>query len=777
MVSAGVLITGALWYGRMTEAVRGEDIAALYAALTERAIVAYHTGDGGIEWPTNHTVRAFAENSVFRGAVLDGLRAMATNEPEASGIRVWWISPPQPGAEFDWPSDGGEFAACETAWRQVDIETNYVGTSAYYRVWYEPDAASNAVCPFLTTSTRVLPATRVWPGTSPTNIPLPLVLFPHASPDPAVMFPTGHWFTAVNTNGLRAYKYGSEKWVGVDGETIGIRAVAGDGAGFAADPDELEFGWLDTDPKTAALDSLSSATNLMLSALYEVHADGRNSAWFAVTDAESSGLTPNLVVSPKKLALGEGGKKTFTVRPRDAIPSGVSHTAHFTAYGGVDVNVVPFGTGFNVDDYLFTANNWNTPVTIYVAALDNGLPGNSAGLIGMEYRGETAWLAVEISDNGDEGAADLTADPVLVSVGKLGSGSVDISAAVATNIRISASSQIRRDDLDEARSGLTNLFRTVAWVPFGELRFSNAVETVWGVVNETTNLVYSEEATSEGLWDALVALLSESVSSGPYYETNPVLATATLSVELEQQVSFFNTDPPDTDYDADGYLLGSFTARQYSGCSLPYPSDAAVTNGYVRKISVYAVAEGAELGLAPYCYGITVATNFATRTDSFTSYNATPDAFSALHLGALSHIALFSDTVVPAPPAGTFDQVSYDKAVNRPGVEAYRMAHLATVSDPSSPDGKHFTLGTDSLAELSESWALLPRGVQETVITWVEYGDTDTWTFDTAAADQTVTVLGFLVFVEWNWVHENPAAPFTPATHTPEWITANTNAP
>ena len=253
-------------------------------------------------------------------------------------------------------------------------------------------------------------------------------------------------------------------------------------------------------------------------------------------------------------------------------------------------------------------------------------------------------------------------------------------------------------------------------------------------------------------------------------------AAATLSVELEQYAYFFPSDPPYTYYDADGYLLGSFTARKYSGCSLPYPSDAAVTSGYVRKMSVYAVAEGAELDLAPYCYGITAPTNYTTRTDSFTSYNATPDAFSALHLGALSHIARFSDTVVPAPPTGTWDRVRYRKAVNRPGVEAYRMAHLATVSDPSSPDGKHFTLGTDSLAELSESWALLPRGVQETVITWVEHGDTDTWTFDTAAANPTVTVLGFLVFVEWEWQHM-ARTPFAPTPHTPEWIIANTNAP
>jgi len=757
MTSLGVAITGILWYQRDNNQISAEDIAELYAAFNERVHVAYHiggspTGVKELEWQTK-IVPWYAKASVVHGDIMSGIRGMILSNM-TTDIKIWWIAPPTDTTEFEWPMDGDTLAQAETSWVAYRTGTNFYGGHATF---CRPSAPSNAVTPWLTTSTRAVKRNRILPTITPTNYPLANLLYDHAKPIQDTMFPYGNWFVAVTTNSIwKAFKWGFEEWVCT--EEISISKIAG-ASSFSLSKNKISLSYFSEDPLAVTVYNSSTATNLMLSALYEVHADGRNSAWFAVTDAETAGLSPNLVVSPRTLTVAEGGSSTFSVRPRDGIPAGSPiRSVSLSAAGAV--SVWP-------STLLFGNNNWGTPQTVTVSAPYNALPGNSAGLIRLDYMGETAWLAVEISDNGGDGETTLEAGNTIYDVAKGGSVEVSFDADLSTNVTVTASYNITSNDLNETRAALTNLYRTIAWVPFEEMACASGIEMSSFVVVVGTNIPYVAQSTSEVVWGIARDMALANKITEPS-ELNSKLLNINASLDFVRGYSTLHEEPYD-DYGGIGMTLKT---RKFSGCYLPYPSWYAVQTGYVSRVKIFAVAECA----APQ-ETLTASISAYQLLDpnvsyTFTALNNWVTANNNMTLGVLPHLAEKSCLVSGVIHTGAVDHVYWMEEAFARVNSKYKLALIKDVTSPTISD-LYFDIGIEFPTELQWNNSYEQTQRATTIIETVygegegEYRVIDE--LQEILTQQEISVLGFVVVVEWDWRHANTKHQFVPDTYTPEW--------
>ena len=767
LTSLGVAITGILWYQRENNQISAEDIAELYAAFNERVQVAYHTGVNELEWQTN-IVPWYAKASVVHGDIMSGIRGMILSNM-TTDIKIWWIAPPTGGTnttEFEWPLDGDTLAQAETSWVAYRTKTNiiYGGHTTYCR----PSAPSNAVTPWLTTSTRAVKRNRILPTITPTNYPLANLLYDHAKPIQDTMFPYGNWFVAVTTNSIwKAFKYGFEEWI-VDTNEISISKIAG-ASSFSLSTNKLALSYFSEYPLAVTVYDSSTATNQRYAALYEATALDKNTIRFAVTDANSGAVTPNLLC-PIELTVPEGGENVFTVRPRNPIPTHLSFVVNIESWGcNVSPNLIRFGR---------FGTPYDTPVSVTVTAHDDDCPCDYAGIVKLTYRSTDTWMTINITDSGGDGEttnALLQAGDTIYDVAKGGSVEVSFDADLNTNFTVTASYNLTINDLNETKAALINLYRTIAWVPFDEMACASGIEMSSFVVVVGTNIPYVAQSTSELLWGIARDRALANKTTEPS-ELNSKLFDINASLDFVRSYSTLNDEP----YDDWGGIGMNLKTRKFSGCYLPYPSWYAVQKGYVSRVKIFAVAEckapqktltanvSADQMIDPYVsYTFTALNNWVTANNNMT-------------LGVLPHLAEKSCLVSGVVHTGAVDHVYWGEGAFTKVNSKYKMALIKDVTSPTI-SSLYFDVGIEFPTEVqwNNSYEQTQRGT--TIIETVygegegEYSVIDE--IQEILTQQEISVLGFVVVVEWDWRHANTKHQFVPDTYTPEWIIANTNAP
>jgi hypothetical protein len=220
-VSAGISITGVLWYTR-GPGVHGEDLAAVTAAVTERA-VAYHTGTNDYAF-TSNVVQSGVSWSPLYDTVLCAARNMATNSPK-SVPALFWLD-----TSAGIPVDGDAIATGNAEWHVALTDTeSYTDTNRADRTFYSYHVAPTTNCTdgLPTTATR-LPSDGInlMPGVSVTNLPLCALFYDTATAQLGADFEydPGNWWTRIGM-GTNAYKYVCEKVVS-NALTVASRAVA-----------------------------------------------------------------------------------------------------------------------------------------------------------------------------------------------------------------------------------------------------------------------------------------------------------------------------------------------------------------------------------------------------------------------------------------------------------------------------------------------------------------------------------------------------------------------
>ena len=79
LVTAGILIAGALWLGRKDAQVRGEDMAECLSALAERQALCALTGTNAPAWPTNRVTPYVLWSQTYNGLLVPA-RTLALDE-------------------------------------------------------------------------------------------------------------------------------------------------------------------------------------------------------------------------------------------------------------------------------------------------------------------------------------------------------------------------------------------------------------------------------------------------------------------------------------------------------------------------------------------------------------------------------------------------------------------------------------------------------------------------------------------------------------------------
>lgn len=770
LVSAGIMITGVLWYDRPAPYVSGEDLAELTAAVNERLAIGYLTGTNSPTYPSN-AILPWIEWRGLYDSVLVRARAIATNAP-AELPAVWFLDASEP-----LPASGDLLVRNGCFWAITAVQTNKhpEGAQTNYTWRLFSDTNHSDAIPATSTRRSFGPPYITFPPAASNSYPFSEFFYPETNAVRGFSgsWKNGNWWTGIGM-GTNVYKWGCENWHGIYGEDLAITYIDGDG--FALSTNTVHIPYTDTSFHYIDAASTQTATNRLYAALYSVSASGRDSARFAVSDGGSD-LALNIVLSDKTKTVSEGSTATFTVRPRDEIPSGSPiRSVSLSAAGAV--NVWP-------STLLFGNNNWGTPQTVIVSAPDNALPGDSAGLVKIIYQNTIAYLAVKIIDD-DGGYDDIKLDDSLITTTKGAAGEVGVGLVNgSTNFYVTTGKWITSNNLNEARNVLTNLTRTIYVCPSSALAYTNCAET-W----TSTNINWSVATNCPAVlpWDPyeqFAGLVFTAVPATNYTDSVWNGRLGSYHAELYRwdlgawwDGNGWFGDGPGWAYQWYADFNATLRSKYLTGCSLPYPSDYAIANGLVSRVTVYAVAYNEASVNDNLTYPLDG--NYYIGIDETLTWfeldgsNPEPNDWDGINLGFIDKVA-----ELPSVPTNVCSKYRYDGFAGMP-IDAAGLpiagARLSLVGTFAAGAGcKDFAFGTQALVppDPAPDYRYSHTGI-ETYSTLREAPDTldEQWAVE---FDRNIVVTHFVVIVDWNWTHCNPSRPFVPTPHTPEW--ASTNAP
>ena len=474
LVSAGIMITGVLWYDRPAPYVAGEDLAELTAAVNERLVIGYLTGTNSPAYPSN-AILPWIEWDGLYDSVLGRARAIATNAPLVLvnfGVdwselpAVWFLDASEP-----LPESGDLLVSNGCFWAITGVRNNThpEGCQTNYAWRLFSDTNHFDALPATSTRRSFGPPYITHPPSASTSYPFSEFFYPKTNAVRGFSgeWKNGNWWTGIGM-GTNVYKWGCEKWHGPDNDDLTITQIYG---GFTFSPTNISIPYGDTSFHPVAVQSVVSATNQMYAALYSVENPNKETVCFAVSD---SGTPPtmNIVLSDLTKSVTEGSTATFTVRPA-ANPAPYSRVMSIATAGDISLNPTT---------KIWTSNNWETAETITITAVDNDTGGDSAGIVRILYNNVANYLAIGIVDD-DGGYDDIKLDDSLITTTKGAAGEVGVGLVNgSTNFYVTTGKWITSNNLNEARNVLTNLTRTIYVCPSSALAYTNCAET-WTSTN------------------------------------------------------------------------------------------------------------------------------------------------------------------------------------------------------------------------------------------------------------------------------------------------------
>ena len=747
-VSAGLIISGSLWYQRQGCHARGEDVAELMSATIERREIAYLIGDDTPSFSPNNISVTPMWSTVYND-ILDAARTLALTNSGATlsypaRFGIYWLP------KTETIDDGETICSYSAAWQVSEIVTNISGVPIYMYALTQP--TNNCVDGVRVTAAYAINSEfTLRPDIAPSNFPVSIYFFNTNGSSAA--WGTGSWWVDVGNGTNNVPFYSCEIWPVV--EVTGIA-----GAGFSVSPDKLLTLKQSNDVEAATITSTrdSSATTYG-SEIFKISRKGFDDAYFAATDYGGSTTNNALnVVSPQYSILEGTAVGPFQIIPRLPIEIGESNRVVITRLFGSGSMVLYRGTQENdLDFYIFKNSNAGQ---YYIRAETDADNRDDVMLYSITYLGETHYCTAIQNDNGTPDEMLIAPSFNKVSVG----GSTEFNATIKRDPPsvLEYDQSLKKINLDQASNVLTNMYRTIALCPADYAVCSNKTTRVWGS---------SDSGGVSGVYD------DPTDSAAEYWGTAGTMTLTSTQTNLDANVyligrcrrnvryfkrklSFVDTAAEDMFVTIWSYY-GEFVGEYCEGIDLQYPSKYACESGLVSKVTVYCV--------------------ISTHID--------PDAF----IPAMYHSVHENWTITGTAGSGWFSEDlglgidlsgRYPELVNTTGskthwpvyitdgvppiVKAYKIYEIANPTNTVS-----FDFGIDALP------AALPTARMESAYTYHEESVVDAIndSEDIWESDISLYASASVVVVEWAWTHMNPAAPYESDPYTPAWITANTNAP
>jgi hypothetical protein len=348
-----------------------------------------------------------------------------------------------------------------------------------------------------------------------------------------------------------------------------------------------------------------------------------------------------------------------------------------------------------------------------------------------------------------------------------------------TNGGVYASQYVRSNNLIEVKTVLQELSDIVAVIDYTELSVSNSTRYKFGgttnAFDSTTAGVYAKSDVVTGA-NNLLATSTGTDSAGADNEHFSISVLGTVQ-------SFVSATPANDNSSLSVDVLGY--ARINEGCSLPYPSDWAITNGYVNGYDVYAVwvcQHGARLrgGVNSTIDAIAEPVSY-TNLVSYTDDPTQPAYYESYLFNVCSNVrnrasvTIGTDTVLTTQAAGntnTYNAVFLSASDYYQSTRDYTNALLSHVA--YVPCTNAVSVPTFDIVAPTNAVSLLLADYQQHNMIYDKASGrftVDQMKFETALAIQK-----FVIVARMAWTHENKVNPYSPTPYTPDWMTNNTNS-
>lgn len=747
-VTAAAMITGVLWYDAVRKSPRIEDIAALRAAVHERSELWTALGSYTPDFGTNVFVGVHQLWDSLYTESMSGARLLATSVWHGvDGITVMWAPEPL--------SNGTSIASAEVGWQCVTNAGNPYTNYDWRRTAPVKlnQAGSSTACIIVRQLTD-----NILPGTPTQRLEVAAACYGGGTPvvdhESEIYGGTNNWWETIGVHS-NIYGYGCEIW-----HQLSLPATISQlgGSAWTITPHDMRLRYgmaqaielADSDSQRqfyqAAAFRLDSSIGQSYCAAYTTpEPPGAGKIWLIEIDEPAATIIEAATNQP-----------AFKVRTRHSPPGG--------GYYNFATAVSTPGTIDSVSPEMlyFDRSNYNTWQQVYVTT---GVHTSGVDRTGVIRIGGKDYAALRIN-SASSTTATVELAPMISTATQNDEVVVSASVLVNTEPTVKYDKRITTNNLEQCRMVLENLNRTWAFVPLNSSVFSVSDRVTYNF-GDATNLPALYNDGFYTIDDLVNAHASLSMIDYPSSWTvnYPLLfmrAQGVISSEVDLD------DNTNSGASAD-------LALQYNaliGCSFSYPCDFAIASNLVKTVRVYAVLSCAT--------GEPIISPFDINTSDIVSFSADEtdpgkyedylfdliDGIDVRHRPANPLNMQWSQALLPITNSTitTVERVGdYDfNFVDTPVV-------LLATLDCSGGTRPLFDITPANLG----AWPLTASDYQTQSITynsmfWPDDEETDI----DIKFEQYIKIDFFVLEVEWNFNHFNPAVLFAPAINTPPWAAA-----
>jgi hypothetical protein len=609
-ISGAIAVGGILWWSRPGDKmIRGEDYANIFEAVQERAVIPYLTGDALPDWAAANDSSTNSIDSRIQYAdiltMANRIRAIVTKTDST----IFWTNEAITNRSSLAVSRGSYAMTNEIGFLIDQTGTPTYTTNNIYS--YTTNVVLDTIA---TTASRIWKTNSLfeyqiksgvgYSAMSLTNLPLGNLVFEKGESKSLVSqsLPGGAWWPFP-----RAYSFPWEQFSSPIRSRISVRQLSGLNISFT------NVSWITPSSLEARCYPIfATNTDDWYSVSVFEDVNGNRSVPFMVFTTKRPAW-PNPPATPPIIAMSE-----------DSIEQEFPLGVNFTPNVSYVLKNAAVSNAYIRATVVYGTDNFPTPVRSvdyfnYSGFLFTNLYSEAWGLVKYEAYADSAaslpitncapaYSYVRFSNNEWSGTNDYFS----ISAPAYFSGFTAYISAQATTNAIT-SQQVAKDDkrllmskLYDFRTSMTNLTRTVWIGGAGSITATNAVETITDITPEncwpSTNVWYVSRSgvgdftpTYDTGYD-LSALRSAFLGGYDRVRTN----SASTTLSLLSKLNFgFDANGVSEVYSSGNWdsntqvqlIDNSKSKWSYYGVTPAYPSLYAVTNGYVKKVKVFAVVE------------------------------------------------------------------------------------------------------------------------------------------------------------------------------------------
>lgn len=713
-VSAGIAVTGSLWHSRRSPVLRGEDLAAITAGVTERSRMAYLSDSELSVCETNFVYAPPDWKTIYN----DGLAVIRSMSGSVSN--VMWIN-----SEFEDIQSGDYLIIDSGVWTNSYTTTNIYDGGAIQQIEYqwEYSVTSHADQILLTSSLKPEYGIHFPLGTASNISPLSAYIFSQTNSEIDCEY-TNWWNQVGNgTNNMQ--------WPCESEPVFHITSI---GAGFINSNPE-DFKLINSgDSHSFSVQSIGTNDYRWLAQLYTISRKNVADHYCVIADNGIS-LSNNVMIGNPVLHVSEGGSVIGRIYLRDA----------FSSTQTVSISIISPSGGFS---FLSAPNFIPSGETYYEFEIGSSADEDSvdnAGLIYFQIGDYPIqyFAVIQTDSSSDSELSILTSG--MISKGAAKTFTVNLLTNLSPDF--AQNRLIRTNDLDAAVNCMSNMSQTICIIPASSVAASFSGSS-WSGSTDTNQSAWTEPPESAssvwGSWSQIIPSMTDvPVSSWDGY---------LLQIGMEFYGSLTHWyDSPEWWYFHYSFE-SSFQYVNLTNCTLPYPSDYSVTNGYVSRIRIYAAAR--ETLYDNVDYG--VIGNWFSGTNTTTTFSGSMASLSAnddQNFGLIDYVS--SDpSISPSYSSTRYDWYRFPDYCRR-----LRLSELADVSDPSEPVS--FSIGASALSPetiAGDHFSISTDDGQE-----VESAERYIYS-------RNILIDYFVVVVDWNWRFFGNSD-YDPEIFSPEWTT------